>query len=166
MPNQLLTGGIEVSFPGLLSSPLVRQLLPLYPPSARWDLTKTQKRCLKRSDDSLRRQLPSRAVQRPHAMTPMTQEASSPLPCGLSSSLHLHQSQRANNPTSRLCRFPDSPSPFKQLPHLRAGFFQYVGSTQEYQDAKSKSFYEPFSGLCCRDVIGREHIRCRSATYA
>jgi hypothetical protein len=138
MPNQLLTGGIEVSFPGLLSSPLVRQLLPLYPPSARWDLTKTQKRCLKRSDDSLRRQLPSRAVQRPHAMTPMTQEASSPLPCGLSSSLHLHQSQRANNPTSRLCRFPDSPSPFKQLPHLRAGFFQYVGSTQEYQDAKSK----------------------------
>src|SRR5689334_18905260 len=139
MPNPLLTGGIEVAFPGLLSSPLVSQLLPLSPSSARWDLTKTQKRCRKRSDDSLRRQLPSRTVQRSRAMTPMMQEASPPLPCGRSSSLHPHQSQSAKNPTSRLCHFPDSPSPFKQFPHPRAGFFQSVGSSQEYRDAKSKN---------------------------
>src|SRR5688500_6826073 len=100
MPKPLLTEGIEVSFPCLPSSPLARQLLPLYPPSAQWDLTKTQRRCLKLSDDPLRRQLPSRAVQRSRAMTPMAQEASSPLPCWFSPSLHLHQPQRAKNPTS------------------------------------------------------------------
>jgi hypothetical protein len=102
-------------------------------------VTKTQRRRLQLSDDPLRRPIPSRAVQRSHAMIPGVHWSGSPLPCWFSPPIHLHQPQLAKNPTSRLFLFPDSLSPFEQLFHLRAGLLQYVGSTQEYQDAKSKN---------------------------
>ena len=72
-------------------------------------------------------------------MMPVSQQPGFLLRLWCARRTHRRQLQRSKSPTTLLFLFPDSPSSLEQFPHLRAGLLQYVGSTQEYQDDKSKN---------------------------
>jgi len=84
-------------------------------------------------------QIPLRIGKRSLFVMPETQQPGLSLRLWYSRRMPRRQLQRSKSLTTLLFLFPDSPSSLEQLPHLRAGFLQYVGSTQEYQDDKSKN---------------------------
>jgi len=90
-------------------------------------------------DTPRRYQIPPCTGKRSLVVMPVSHQPGLPLRLWCSRHRHRRQLQLSKSPTTLLFLCPDSPSTLEQLPHLRAGLLQYVGSTQEYQDAKSKN---------------------------